>query len=262
MPSPALFARGFSLIDGAEVPVPVGARRPRHELWRVADAHVRHVVVRQFDRYEFPFTLTLAWEDGSGSGGSGGAGRAAAGAGHAAAAPAEVAAAVAAAAGGPQILYSEYGSPYECSVGPVNATEARSDGSIVVSGRGVAARRRDLPREADAAGGAAGRWAVADAVAAAAADALAPHRVVKSRFSTSMCAVCGERILAGLWIVEAPGGGGRRGGGGGGGGGQWAHLTCGWGSGGGGGGGGSGAVQPRGGSGEVPNAGWKRARSQ
>lgn len=221
MPTPSEFRKAFRLGEGEEV----GA------LGRVAACTVGHEVKKRYERYDFPTTLTL--ELAPGRGGRGPSAR-------------QIEAAVRAHAGGPQLVYSSYGSPYSCSIASVKVSKLEGE-EATVRLLGRAERRRNVPTLAqrkEAEQQEKGEGAASSKVSkegerpqlGSALRQTTPHcpaapatppadeqrwltgmRVTKSRFGTSKCADCGQAIDPGDKIardVAAT----QRGG--------WVHTAC------------------------------------
>lgn len=137
-------------------------------------------------------------------------------------------------AGNKRIIYSSYGSPYDCSFGEPRVTrfQVKEDGSLEaeVSSTGVSTRRRDLPTSKEQ------MAAKQDKLGAKAKQAIEAkktkakkqgYNVIRSRFASSRCKSCGRSFEVGEWIARKEGAGGvplgegratRRGG--------WMHLDC------------------------------------
>jgi hypothetical protein len=123
---------------------------------------------------------------------------------------------------GERVVYSAYGSPYACSLEGLKVKNVDDNARVaVLSFTGRAVRRRDIPtlaqrRQTVRSGGARGAGDD-DVDEAEVARHLRGFRVIKSRFGTSKCGVCGEAIDPGVKIArQEPAT--RRGG--------WAHLRC------------------------------------
>ena len=254
MPSATDFRRAFGLDPGVRIggsgAAAVGSKRRRGaddspQSFELTSVQVGHEVLSQNERYAFPTTLLLAPVAGAKAARSS---RAAAAAGRGARDVA--AAALREALRGQRIVYSAYGSPYECAFElatlKLNETRAASssadddDKDVPTGGawratvRGIAHRRRDMPTKAqqaqqrDAArlGAAAGddeaaKRAAKEERARVRAEAKARGlRVVVSRFGSGVCATCGAAVEHGQLIARpaAADAAGKRG--------SWAHAAC------------------------------------
>ena len=253
MPSATDFRRAFGLDPGVRFggsgAAAAGSKRRRGadgspQCFELTSIQVGHEVLSQNERYAFPTTLLLAPVAGAKAARSS---RAAAAAGRGARDAA--AAALREALRGQHIVYSAYGSPYECAfdLATLKLKEAQAaspsadnDDKDVPPGawratvRGIAHRRRDMPTKAqqaqqrDAArlGAAAGddeaaRRAAKEERARVRAEAKARGlRVVVSRFGSGVCATCGAAVEHGQLIARpaAADAAGKRG--------SWAHAAC------------------------------------
>lgn len=217
MPSPTEFRKGLGLQPGRSVP----------GLGTVTACSTGHVVRQQNELYEFPTELTIQLD--------------AAGKGQ----PRRLASTFKRQVNRGQIVYSAYGSPYECSVEGVKVKEAGEEqGSVTLTYTGKAARRRDIPtlaqrkaKERQQKGiqddvAPEGRYLVGNACCrerlwlrlttptvfhADAKRYLQGYRVIKSRFGSSTCSVCNEPIDPGVKIAKQEGKAQAGG---------WAHVTC------------------------------------
>ena len=120
MPSAADFRRGFGL----------NKNHPLGQGLTITESHVGHEVKEQNERYEFPITLLVAAD-------SSGGGR------HVLAAWKELVGRKQ-----KQIIYSAYGSPYECSISATPKVQSLGDGILELTSIGQARRRRDVPTQA------------------------------------------------------------------------------------------------------------------
>ena len=127
----------------------------------------------------------------------------------------------------PRIIYSEYGSPYECTIGAVQmmSNHADPDHAMKVKFEGKALRRRDIPtlkevkqKEKEEERQKRGLSANDDQEPAQIAQLKSQgYRVISSHFAGAKCAVCGEVVYPGDKIakstsVQHKGG--------------WAHINC------------------------------------
>ena len=254
MPSAVDFRRAFGLDRGARIggssAVAAGRKRrrgagdssPPPQSFELTSVHVGHEVLSQNERYAFPTTLLLAPVAGAEASRSSRA--AAASSASGCSAHDAAAAALREALHGQHIVYSAYGSPYECAFElatlKLHRAEAASsataaDGGNVPPGtwhataRGIARRRRDMPTKAQlaqqrGAGGGddkAAKRAAKEERARVRAEAKARGlRVVVSRFGSGVCASCGGAVEHGQLIARpaAADAADRRG--------SWAHAAC------------------------------------
>ena len=147
MPSPTDFKKAFGLGTGSTI-----AGR-----FSVTDSHVGHDVVKQNEKYEFPSTISLALPPG--------------------ASPSEALGALKGQLKEKRMVYSAYGSPYECSwgtpklkaggrgggAGSAGSEEEEEEGgaTVVFSCLGKAVRRCELPACCGSAGASAAVLAAA-----------------------------------------------------------------------------------------------------
>ncbi|PRW59725.1 hypothetical protein C2E21_1933 [Chlorella sorokiniana] len=204
MPSPSDFRKAFGL----------GVEQVLGGAWRITSSSFGHEVKEQNERYEFPASLEVEWTAGS-SGGSGGGSKRGADRRRR-----ELEAAWEQQTREKRIVYSAYGSPYECFFVKLPKVTPLDDGgsSYQITALGRAVRRRDIPTlkeeraaERTAAGGA-GEVSNEDE-----RRYLSGYRVIKSRFGTSKCSICGQTIDPGVKIAKGKGDTGRGG---------WAHAIC------------------------------------
>ena len=255
MPSAVDFRRAFGLDRGARIggssAVAAGRKRrrgagdtsPQPQSFELTFLHVGHEVLSQNERYAFPTTLLLAPVAGAEASRSSSRAAAASSASGRSAHDA-AAAALREALHGQHVVYSAYGSPYECAFelatlklhgAEAASSAAAADGGNVPPGtwratvRGIARRRRDMPTKAQlaqqrgAAGGddEAAKRAAKEERARVRAEAKARGlRVVVSRFGSGVCASCGGAVEHGQLIARpaADDAAGRRG--------SWAHAAC------------------------------------
>ena len=251
MPSATDFRRAFGLDPGVRIggssAAAAGSKRRRgaddsQQSFELTSVQVGHEVLSQNERYAFPTTLLLAPVASAKAVRSS---RTAAAAGRGARDAA--AAALRQTLRDRHIVYSAYGSPYECAfeLATLQLHEAvpsadDDDEKGVPPGcwratvRGIAHRRRDMPTKAqqaqqrDAArlGAAAGddeaaKRAAKEERARVRAEAKARGlRVVVSRFGSGVCASCGGAVEHGQLIARpaAADAAGKRG--------SWAHAAC------------------------------------
>eukprot|EP00887_Chlorella_sp_A99_P006714 scaffold3.g6714.t1 len=199
MPSAADFRRAFSLSESQAL----GASR-----FSIAQSRVGHEVVEEFEHYSFPIELRVEGEAAAAAG----SGRSV----RSASAAKRLAAAFKQHVANKQrvVVYSAYGSPYECIIGDC-AVDHLGGGAFRIKATGTAERRRDLPllaqvREQE-------RGAAAEPSAEEVAALEPEYRVIKSRFGTSKCSICDGTIDPGVKIAkrameQAKGG--------------WAHVGC------------------------------------
>lgn len=202
MPSPSDFRKAF----GLAVDQTLGGK------WRITSSSFGHEVKEQNERYEFPAAVEVEWAPSSGGGARSGK--------HGGDQRRELEACWAQQTSERRIVYSAYGSPYECFfVKAPKVTPLDEEGrSFQVTALGRAVRRRDIPTLKEAK--AAEREAAGAAAEVSKEDErryLAGCRVIKSRFGTSKCGICGQTIDPGVKIAKGKGDAGRGG---------WAHATC------------------------------------
>ncbi|PSC73038.1 phosphomethylpyrimidine synthase [Micractinium conductrix] len=214
MPSPSDFRRAFGLGQGEMI----------GEHWLVTSSKVGHDVLEQNERYGFPTELTLEWQAGEGgTRRGGGSGKNASGGRR----RRVLAAAFKQHTREPRVVYSAYGSPYECKyVGSPSVTALPLDGeaeegagagsapapAFRLTCLGRAARRRDVPTRQQAAQAERDAKGQHELSKDEERRCLSEYRVIKSRFGSSRCALCGEAIDPGVKIAKRQGAGGRRGG--------------------------------------------------
>lgn len=127
-----------------------------------------------------------------------------------------------------RIVYSGYGSPYDCSFGSpkieswkmVDGDGEKEKGTqVVVTSKGTATRRRDIPtqREQSLSHESSKQKESSDRAKRAAEKR--GYRVIRSHFATSRCPSCARGIEVGEWIAKKEGEGRTRRGG-------WVHLGC------------------------------------
>ena len=251
MPSAVDFRRAFGLDPGVRIgsssAAAAGSKRQRGAddsplNFELASVHVGHEVLSQNERYAFPTALLLAPVAGAR------ASRSSTAAARRAARDA-AAAALRGALHGQHIVYSAYGSPYECAFelatlqlreaeasSPAAADKAEDvpRGAWRATVRGIAHRRRDLPTKAQqaqqrdaarlgAAGGddeATKRTAKEERARVRAEAKARGLRVVVSRFGSGVCASCGGAVEHGQLIARpaAADVAGKRG--------SWMHAAC------------------------------------
>lgn len=257
MPSPSTFRKGFGIEQGAILTVTAtsGGGSPGHQQhgaassssldfdpqqhqkhgkkrveFEIADVSVGHVVKEQYERYEFPIEIVFQ-AVGAGSDGAQHSTRKKkrsnssssepdAAVTSALPSPQQLLSAMKKHTSGDKVLYSEYGSPYDCTFGSPQLRKVEENGSVVViTTVGTAVRNRQLPTQSQLASApSSSSSSSANAITDDQRDELkaSGHRVIKSHFSTSKCATCREVIPAGVWIVQAKEGG--KGG--------WSHAAC------------------------------------
>ena len=249
MPSATDFRRAFGLEAGTRIEArggaAVGGKRrrggaaspPQPTSFELVSVSVGHEAVRRNERYAFPTELVLAPVAGAGTTRRGRSSSATGDNVSAATNTRDAAtAALRDALRDRHMVYSAYGSPYECAydLGSLRLYDASSakDASDVApppgawraTVTGVATRRRDVPTKAqehDAAQHAGGAEDAKQERARVRAEAKARGlRVVTSRFGSSVCAACGAAIEHGELIARSSdaAAAGDRGG--------WAHAAC------------------------------------
>lgn len=200
MPSAAAFKRGFGLTKGSIA---------GDSGYEIAEVQVGHEVLAQNERYRFPIELSLVRRGG----------------GTMAASPktSELRKWLAK-DGGTQRLYSEYGSPYDCSIGSVKISEPSDDLTITVKAVGTALRDHEAPTlkelQQKAASGPSPPPTARKLTPQERSHLERSHRVMASHFSTGHCGVCGDAVMPGAEIAR-PKADDIRGAKGG-----WAHATC------------------------------------
>eukprot|EP00386_Alphamonas_edax_P006123 GDKI01019919.1.p1 GENE.GDKI01019919.1~~GDKI01019919.1.p1 ORF type:complete len:226 (+),score=80.27 GDKI01019919.1:118-795(+) len=193
MPSPTSFKKGFAISSGDSV---AGVH--------IIKATVGHEVVRQNERYEYPITVVFEPQTRL--------------------PPKKLLDALQQSVREQRIIYSDYGSPYECHFGIPKVQSQDEDGSITVSSKGWSVRRRDIPtlsqqqKQKEQAAAAADPDAHPDREETKEGKAPEGYRVIKSHFSSSVCSLCSKNIGVGEQIGKPQTGG--RGG--------WSHLRCIW----------------------------------
>ena len=195
MPSAASFKQGFSIQPGDSI-----------GKFIVDRCECLHVVVEEFERYEFPIKIFVRC-DGK-------------------AKTSSVLTAVRKLAKDPRVIYSEYGSPYECHLGKPTVTagddspDSSADGNtstFVITTKGSAVRRRDLPTLAQQRLERVRSTGQHETSLADARRSLPGYRLLKSRFATSKCALCGEIMEPGETIAKRSSDAVRGG---------WGHVRC------------------------------------
>ena len=188
MPSPSAFAQGLGLVPGDKLPRGV----------TVCTASLPyHIVVTAYKTYHFNVALEVSAATSSHS-----------------TAEKDVAAAISAIPHA--VVYSAYGSPYDCWLKPssIRVKKLGGGGTFAVHCLGIAERNRELPTLAAAA-----KAAGTSARDAAAESALAATHVMKtSHFATSKCAACGQGISPGTRIAKPKSSAAAKGG--------WSHVAC------------------------------------
>ncbi|KAL4459035.1 hypothetical protein ABPG75_013900 [Micractinium tetrahymenae] len=201
MPSPADFRRGFGLEQGQNM--------GKSKEWKIASLHVGHDVKEQNECYEFPTELTLEWQPGT----------AARGGRQQAARRAKLEAAWQAATHIKRIVYSAYGSPYECTYGAASSVSWLDEEgrSWQLRSLGTAVRRRDIPTLGQQAEEEREEQGVREVTKEEERRYLEGYRVIRSRFGSSKCSACGGDIKQGVKICKEEGDATKGG---------WAHATC------------------------------------
>jgi hypothetical protein len=111
-----------------------------------------------------------------------------------------------------KIVNSDYGNPYECTIGEPQIEDVRKENDhniYIVRSEGYAFRRRDLPSE---------RKTYRSKSAKTLKEYQPNIEIVKSRFSTSKCKKCNQKINIGSTIAKMKIDKNMRGG--------WSHLEC------------------------------------
>jgi len=197
MPSPSAFKKGVGLADGSTF----GS-------FEVVSCTCGHEMVRQNELYRFPLEILLRMAPKK---------RARQRDPHAAREqPTEKGAlgALKKHLSGSRLIYSEYGSPYDCTVGPLHERRDAQEGLLAFTATGKAVRNRELPTLAQQHAEGEGDGVTDDELQ----HLRATHRVIKSHFSTSKCASCGSVIRVGEHIAQRKSDAGKRGG--------WTHARC------------------------------------
>ncbi|KAL4859055.1 hypothetical protein ACK3TF_000838 [Chlorella vulgaris] len=202
MPSPSDFRRAFNLSEGAHLGL--------QKQWEIETVHMGHEAVQQNERYEFPTTLIVQFRAGTKAVGSKGLSQR----------KQQLEKAFNQATQLEHIVYSAYGSPYECTYGPPQVAGIDAGGrSFKLTAVGMAVRRRDIPTlaaqlDAEQKAKGLGQEAVS---AAGRAQFLRRYRVTKSRWSSGRCETCHQAIAPGSQIAKADGQEAR---------GHWSHAAC------------------------------------
>ena len=210
MPSAASFAKAFSIVTGT---VLSGNNDDR---LKVVSSSVRHVVTAVFERYTFPIQLAVEHEEPhppkkkkrveaqsreSGAPPSTSPSKAGVGSVEAQQQVKKILQEHTSRVG-KLIVWSEMGSPFECTIGAWKVTWRKKDGLFVCTATGKALRRRDMETKAQS----------ATKVEPSPPDLGKGVRVIRSRFSTSVCDLCSQPIDVGRYIAKFNG--------------RWSHATC------------------------------------
>jgi len=214
MPSVTAFRHGFNFVDPIEISAQRDDEAVKYSL--VHPPTIEHVVIRQNREYEFPTTMQFSRS----------ASKSSTSANHG-----EKQLVLEAIKrrligdGQKKIIYSEYGSPYECFYDAKSFKVVDDDNQVnvvVITCKGVGNRTFDIPTEAERRNHMikTGTQDEAEDLKERLQRAKSQsYRVVKSHFNTGKCAECQQQIHIGEQILQKrTGRGGEKGG--------WAHLDC------------------------------------
>jgi hypothetical protein len=131
MPSPTAFRRGYGIAVGDSLTIGTCTATIR-------ESRVQHIVVREFERYEFPSKITFSLSNSSSR-----------------TTPLPKPEAVLEAlirhtcadTDATKLIYSEYGSPYQCKFGTPVLAATEDASQVVITTRGVAIRDHELPTQ-------------------------------------------------------------------------------------------------------------------
>jgi hypothetical protein len=214
MPSPSEFKKAFKLNKGATLP----SRTKNKNLAEVLNASIGHTVKIRNERYEFPSTVDLKIADSATT-------------------KSNLEAAIKEYLKNELTAYSAYGSPYSCSVANVEITSFEPEKDHArISFLGKAVRRRDIltlkqqteakrEKEEEAAAGPSKKKKQKMSVPTKNIQVskedinkwISHCRVIRSRWGSRKCAVCGEKIEHGNKIAKDASSTEKGG---------WMHVSC------------------------------------
>lgn len=177
MPSLTAFHRGFKIETGMNI-----------QGYALQELSIDHIVISRYHRYEFPIVMVFIPSSSATSSSS------------------LLQALKRLVQGNKRIIYSEYGSPYECSFGTPVVKEHGEDGDVIIESRGTAVRVYTVPTQQQEAKGVRAQdikgYIPPDQIESITDQLSDKYRVLKSHFSTGRCSICTESIHAGILIGQ------------------------------------------------------------